>query len=257
LRLIVLAAGEGTRLRPLTSDRPKCLVTLKGKPLLGWIIEHANEVGISIIDVVSGYKAEMIQYKEVNKCHNDRYFETNMVYSLWCAREKMVDQEVIISYGDICYSPDILARLKQDNGEVSVAIDKGWLNYWKARFDDPLDDAESLKINTQGHITEIGREIQSMSDVDGQYLGLVKLSASGVSRLLDTIEMISSRGIEVNGRRFEDMYLTDLLDYMIGQGVEINAVEINRNWVEIDDIQDRELAERISVLEDGKITFKE
>ncbi len=257
MRLIVLAAGEGTRLRPLTSDRPKCLVTLKGKPLLGWIIEHANEVGISIIDVVSGYKAEMIQYKEVNKCHNDRYFETNMVYSLWCAREKMVDQEVIISYGDICYSPDILARLKQDNGEVSVAIDKGWLNYWKARFDDPLDDAESLKINTQGHITEIGREIQSMSDVDGQYLGLVKLSASGVSRLLDTIEMISSRGIEVNGRRFEDMYLTDLLDYMIGQGVEINAVEINRNWVEIDDIQDRELAERISVLEDGKITFKE
>ena len=169
----------------------------------------------------------------------------------------MVDQEVIISYGDICYSSDILARLKQDNGEVSVAIDKGWLNYWKARFDDPLDDAESLKINTQGHITEIGREIRSMSDVDGQYLGLVKLSVSGVSRLLDTIEMISSCGIEVNGRRFEDMYLTDLLDYMIGQGVEINAVEINRNWVEIDDMQDRELAERISVLEDGKITFKE
>ena len=257
MRLVVLAAGEGTRLRPLTSDRPKCLVTLKEKPLLGWIIEHANEVGISIIDVVSGYKAEMIQYKEVNKCHNDRYFETNMVYSLWCAREKMVDQEVIISYGDICYSSDILARLKQDNGEVSVAIDKGWLNYWKARFDDPLDDAESLKINTQGHITEIGREIRSISDVDGQYLGLVKLSASGVNRLLDTIEMISSSGIAVNGRRFKDMYLTDLLDYMIGQGVEINAVEINRNWVEIDDMQDRELAERISVLEDGKITFKE
>ena len=257
MRLIVLAAGEGTRLRPLTSDRPKCLVTLKEKPLLGWIIEHANEVGISIIDVVSGYKAEMIQYKEVNKCHNDRYFETNMVYSLWCARKKMVDQEVIISYGDICYSSDILARLKQDNGEVSVAIDVGWLNYWKARFDDPLDDAESLKINTQGHIEEIGREIQSISDVDGQYLGLVKLSASGVNCLLDTIEMISSSGIAVNGRRFKDMYLTDLLDYMIGQGVEINAVEINRNWVEIDDMQDLELAERISVLEDGKITFKE
>ena len=74
--------------------------------------------------------------------------------------------------------------------------------------------------------------------------------------MLDTIEMISSRGIEVNGRRFENMYLTDLLDYMIGQGVEINAVEINRNWVEIDDMRDRELAERISILEDGKITFK-
>ena len=53
------------------------------------------------------------------------------------------------------------------------------------------------------------------------------------------------------------MYLTDLLDYMIGQGVEINAVEINRNWVEIDDIKDRDLAEHISVLEDGKIGFKE
>ena len=255
--MIVLAAGQGTRLRPLTSDRPKCLVTLKEKTLLGWIIEHANEVGISTICVVGGYKAEMIQYKEVEKCHNDRYFETNMAYSLWCAREKMIGHDVIISYGDICYSTDILARLKQDNGEVSVAIDKGWLEYWKARFDNPLDDAESLKINGQGHITEIGREIRSISDVDGQYLGLIKLSISGVSLLLATIEMIKSDGIEVNGKGFEDMYMTDLLDYMIAQGVEINAVEINRNWVEIDDLRDRDLAERISVLEDGKIRFKE
>jgi hypothetical protein len=71
------------------------------------------------------------------------------------------------------------------------------------------------------------------------------------------IEMIRLGEIKVNGRCFEDMYLTDLLDYMIGQGVEINAVEINRNWVEIDDIRDRDLAERISVLEEGKIRFKE
>lgn len=257
MRLIVLAAGQGTRLRPLTSDRPKCLVTLKEKPLLGWIIQHANEVGISTIYVVGGYKAEMIQYKEVEKCLNDRYFETNMVYTLWCAREKMIGQEVIISYGDICYSTDILARLKQDKGQVSVAIDKGWLEYWQARFDDPLDDAESLKINAQGHIAEIGRQIRSISDADGQYLGLIKLSISGVNRLLTTVEMIKSEGIEVNGRCFEDMYMTDLLDYMIAQGVEINAVEINRNWVEIDDLRDRELAERISVLEDGKIRFTE
>ena len=253
----MLAAGQGSRLRPLTLDRPKCLIPLKGKTLLGWIIEHASEVGISEICVVSGYKSEMIQYKEVDECHNDRYFETNMVYSLWCARKKMIGQDVIISYGDICYSTDILARLKQDNGEVSVAIDKGWLEYWKSRFDDPLDDAESLKINAKGCITEIGREIRSISDVDGQYLGLIKLSISGVSRLLSTIEMIKSDGIEVNGRRFKDMYMTDLLDYMIAQGVEINAVEINRNWVEIDDLHDRDLAERISILEDGKIRFKE
>jgi len=257
LRLIVLAAGEGTRLRPLTSDRPKCLVMLKERSLLDWIIKHANEVGISIIDVVSGYKGEMIQFQEVNKCHNDRYFETNMVYSLWCAREKMADHEVIISYGDICYSPHILDRLLQDKGEISVVIDKGWLNYWKARFDNPLDDAESLKINNQGNITEIGREIRSITDVDGQYIGLLKLSISGVSHLLEMIEMIRLKEIKVNGRCFEDMYLTDLLDYMIGQGVEINAVEINRNWVEIDDIKDRDLAEHISVLEDGKIRFKE
>ena len=255
--MIVLAAGQGTRLRPLTSDRPKCLVTLKGKPLLGWIIKHANKVGISQIFVVGGYKADMIQYKEVEKIYNDRYFETNMVYTLWCAREKMIGQEVIISYGDICYSAEILARLKQDNGEVSVVIDRAWLGYWKARFDNPLDDAESLRINAQVCITEIGRKIRSISDVDGQYIGLIKLSISGVTRLLATVEMIKSKGIKVNGRCFEDMYMTDLLDYMITQGIEINAVEINRNWIEIDDLRDRELAERITVFEDGKIRFEE
>ena len=78
----ILAAGRGSRMKNLTSDKPKCLVRLNGKPLIQWQLDALNQAGISNIAVVTGYKRELIADLDLIEFYNKRWSETNMVYSL-------------------------------------------------------------------------------------------------------------------------------------------------------------------------------
>ena len=107
MKAIILAAGQGTRLRPLTNDRPKCMVKFNDKPIINYIIETMHSVGISNIHIVTGYKSEILKAHLANEkgitFHlNKEYDTTNMLYSLWCAKDELND-DVIISYSDIIY----------------------------------------------------------------------------------------------------------------------------------------------------------
>ena len=84
---------------------------------------------------------------------NKDYSKTNMVYSLISAR-KYLDDDVIVSYGDIIYEPSILETLMKSDHDISVAVDVNWLSYWQIRFDDPLSDAETLKLGKNHELLE-------------------------------------------------------------------------------------------------------
>src|ERR1700722_6272642 len=104
MRLVVLAAGQGTRLRPLTDSRPKCLVELAGRPLLEWQIATARTCGIEDIVVVGGYLIECLKAYDVMLLENPDFASKNMVRTLFCARDLFADG-FVMSYGDIAYSP--------------------------------------------------------------------------------------------------------------------------------------------------------
>ena len=144
LNTIILAAGKGERLRPLTNDKPKCLVELFGKSLLEWQIETFQNSGITDITVVSGYKSDLINFPETNILKNEKYNTTNMVETLFCAKDKLLTSTVV-SYGDIIFEPNVLKKIVESKENFSSVIDKKWLNYWKIRFDNPLDAEISAK----------------------------------------------------------------------------------------------------------------
>ena len=99
-KLVILAAGEGTRLRPLTDNIPKCMVPLEGKPLVKYQIETAREVGLIDIHVIGGYRHDVIDFDGITKHVNEAYASTNMVSSLFCAQTEL-NSDVIVGYGDI------------------------------------------------------------------------------------------------------------------------------------------------------------
>ena len=103
---------------------------------------------------------------------NPRYHETNMVWSLFCGKE--LEGDLIISYGDIVYSRDILSKLLKCDTEIATTIDMNWEQYWRQRNEDPLADAETLKLRKDGSIKEIGQIPSSTSEIEGQYMGLLK-----------------------------------------------------------------------------------
>ena len=105
MNAIILAAGKGERLRPLTENKPKCLVSLFGKTLLEWQIETFQNQGINDITIVTGYKSDLIKYPEIKKIQNKNYDSTNMVETLFCAQNEL-KESTIVSYGDILFNEE-------------------------------------------------------------------------------------------------------------------------------------------------------
>ena len=246
MNAIILAAGKGERLQPLTNDKPKCLVELFGKSLLEWQIEAFQSSGITDITIVSGYKSDLINFPEITILKNEKYESTNMVETLFSAKEKMLDS-TIVSYGDIIFEKNVLESLINSPNDISVIVDKQWKRLWGKRFQDPLSDAESL-IMEDGCIVEIGQKVNSYEKICGQYIGLMKFQGSGIDLIKRHYEEAKNQANTgtnpLNASLpFEKSYLTDFLYSLIRGGATIKAVPVNNGWLEIDTLSDLDLYE--------------
>lgn len=249
MRLIILAAGQGTRLRPLTNERPKCLVPLSGRPLLEWQIAAAKAAGITEIIVAGGYLIDQIRAYDVSVVENPHFATTNMVQTLRCAQSHFGDG-FIMSYGDIVYSQSVLQKAIESEHPISVVVDQDWRAYWQLRLDDPLSDAETLRIGQKGELLEIGQKPISYDQIEAQYIGLVKFNSDGVQTLNSIYKHIlvqDHTGQNPFGgvRNLDNLYFTDLLQGMIGMGINLHALPINGQWMEVDSLSDLQLAQEL------------
>ena len=249
LNAIILAAGKGERLRPLTDDKPKCMVELFGKSILEWQIEKFQKFGINDITIITGYKSESINHPKFNLLKNPKFDSTNMVETLFCAREKLLDS-TIVSYGDILFEDNVLKKIIDSDDDFSIIVDKNWLEYWKIRNENPLNDAESLKINSKGYLTSIGQKTESIKEIEGQYIGLMKFQNNGIVQLksfYDKSKKLSLSGINPLNKKlkFQNSFMTDLLHSMILEGFNLKSVNIQNGWLEIDTITDFELYQKM------------
>jgi len=238
-KAILLVAGEGTRLRPYTLDRPKCLVEIEGKSLLDRQLAVLKSEGINTTILVGGYKAEMLKHKGSKLVVNSRYACTNMLWSLFCAEEEL-EGSIIVSYGDIVYSKKILYELLTSSADIAVAIDQDWESYWRLRNENPLADAESLKLSHNGVITEIGKLPVSIDEIEGQYMGLLKLTSNGVS-IFKKYFHDAKKQDGILGKPIEKAYLTDFLQHIIERNIPVQSVPVTGDWVEVDTVSDYEL----------------
>jgi len=238
MRAIILAAGEGKRLKPYTDNLPKCLVKLKDKPLLQYQLDLLNSFNIKDINVVTGYKQEKIKFKNIKKFYNHDYKTTNMVTTLFCCRELFDGkQDILISYGDIVYNKLALKSILDAKNKINVLIDKEWRRYWEYRMTDPLKDAETLKINEDGNIKEIGKKPKSFDDIEGQYIGVIKVRKDVTKNLLKFYDTLD-RNKFYDDNNFKNMYMTSFLQTVIDNFGSVKPVYINNGWLEVDEPSD-------------------
>lgn len=238
MRAIILAAGQGSRLRPLTDQKPKCLVELSGKPLLVYQLRTLRACGIRDIYIVGGYCSDQLRDYDITLYLNPRYAVTNMVSTLFAAEAVMTgDADLVIAYGDIVYEPRVLQALLDCDASIALAVDREWRRYWSARMEDPLADAETLKLTDGNRISEIGKKPQGYSDIEGQYTGLIKVRADHVRKFSDAWNAMDRNGV-YDGRDFDNMYMTSFLQYLIDSGWDVRAAFIRNGWAEVDCEQD-------------------
>ena len=160
-----------------------------------------------------------------------------MLYSLF-KLEELFDgrDDILISYGDIIYKDIVLKKIIKSKHDFSTIIDKNWLSYWKKRMTDPILDAESLILDNKNNILDIGQKVKSLKKIQGQYIGLTKISKNKTKDLLNIWKKIRENKKKLN--EINNLYLTDFFRILIKQKFKLKAIFIKRNWLEFDTKED-------------------
>lgn len=228
MRAIILAAGRGSRMKKLTDETPKCLVKLRGRPLLEWQLEALRSGGADDIAIVTGYRRETLAPWGLREFHNPRWAETNMVFSLMQAAGLLEREPCLVSYSDIFYDTMAVTALRECRADIAITYDANWRALWTKRFGDPLLDAESFRLNADGTVAEIGRRPESVEDVQGQYMGLLRFSPAGWAELVRLY-----RDLPPETR--DTTHMTGMLQRLIEAGrLPVLAVPYEGEWGEVD-----------------------
>ena len=243
MKAIILAAGQGTRLQPLTADRPKGMVEVEGRSIIDRQIERFVAAGITEIVIVTGYQAASVPQFGARHYVNTEFETTNMVVSLFAA-EPEIAGDVLVSYGDILYSEEVLRTAMESTADVGVVVDLDWQEFFGERAGiDAFDDAESLVLGDDGNIERIGERDPDPDDVQAQYVGLIRFGPHGCAWIRELYNVAAPTNREIGwGRPLRSSYMTDLLQELVNTGRPVAPVDIHGGWVEIDNLRDHEIA---------------
>ncbi len=232
VRALVLAASQGD-FGELVADRPKCMLYVKGKPVLTWQVEAFNRQGVKQVAVVRGYHKEAVALQGPHYFDNDDYATTGELASLYAARDYLKG-DLVVAYGDVLFDEFILRNLLAEEAPISLAVDASW----KLR-DRDADKSRDL-VETSGvcspldrgrcTLTKVGAEV-SGDQATGEWVGLLALRGEGTVKaveLLDRIaadepELLKSGGIET------------LLNRLVAAGEQVNVVHTYGHWHDLDD----------------------
>lgn len=185
MKAVILAAGIGSRLRPITDEKPKTLVNVNNKPMLGYILDALSWVYIKEVVICVGYKASHI----INYCkskypqfkfyfiENKEYDTTNNMYSLYLAK-KQLDDDIVLMNADLIFDKDIVKGLLKSKGS-RVAVDKGIY----------IEESMKITVNNSGIISGISKKINK-EDAYGSSIDVYKIEKDSLDVVVDEMKRI-------------------------------------------------------------------
>lgn len=243
MKAIILAAGRGSRMAEGTKDKVKCLTQLQGHSLLEYGLFSLKRAGIQDADIgiVTGYQAQTLDGAVSHYFHNQNWDKTNMVVSLMQAQEWLRREPCLVCYSDIVYEAKTIQRLMNSTAEIAITYTTNYLELWSKRFDNPLDDLETLIVEA-GQIRQIGQPAENLADIQGQYMGLLLFRPAGWVKVES---LIGRQGALPKSLDVLDM--TTLLQALVTDGQDIQAIPTDDFWLECDDMNDVSLYENTYV----------
>ncbi|MFQ5777672.1 MAG: NTP transferase domain-containing protein [Terriglobia bacterium] len=224
---VVLAAGGGTRLRPLTRSRPKCLLEVGGRPLLDYLLGALAAHGVHDVLVVVGHHAEQVACRYAGRVRallNPDYETTNNLHSLWVARREFAGRDFLCLHADLLFHPAILGPCLAAENDVTVVLDRT-----------PVD--ETLKVRVAGgQVVEISKNIPA-DKVFGTFLGIARFSARASAMLPAILDSLVVE--ESNRQRYFTRCLQGLTERGCAAGYTLTE---GYPWIEIDVAEDLERA---------------
>lgn len=240
MKVIIIAAGSGTRLGNLTEEIPKGLLKINDKSLLGIQIEQYKKKNISEIIIITGPHHKKFDFQDVSLINDSKYLEHDVLGSLMIAKSK-INEDVITSYSDIIFDDSILDTLLNFKGDIGITVDLNWEKKYLNRTEHPKSQADNVVIENN-KVIKIQKNIFGCkkSQKMGEFLGLMKMSSQGAKTFVSKYNQLaeSHKGKFQNAPSLNKAYLTDLIQELIDSGIKISPIFVNGKWFEIDTLQD-------------------
>lgn len=238
-KVIIIAAGKGSRLGNLTKDLPKTLLQINKKSILDHQIEIYHKSGITDINIIVGYQSHKFNNRSEKIIHNTDYEINNILESLFYA-EDIIKDECIISYSDIIFRLEVVTELVKDNNPITIVVDTKWKKSYLNRTMHPVSEAEKVQFNHEQELIKIGKNI-SLEQTNAEFIGMLKLNTEGAKifkKFYHTAKAKYSNDAFFSALSFQKAYITDFLNYLIYNNITVNCLVIEGGWMEIDTPQD-------------------
>ncbi|QGN55395.1 sugar phosphate nucleotidyltransferase [Novosphingobium sp. Gsoil 351] len=237
---ILLSAGQGSRMLPLTAERPKCLIEFSGRSLLAWQIEMLARGGVKRIDVVTGFMTDMVDAElaalqdprvEITSRFNPFYKVADNLGSCWIARDAM-DGDFLILNGDTLVSEEIVAKVQVGSDwPIAVTVDV------KPAYDS--DDMKVTRDPATGRLERIGKTLTAAQS-DAESIGFLAFRGEGAALFREAVRaaMRTPEGVQ-------HWYLK-VIDGLAPTG-KVGTVSIEgMGWGEVDFLNDIEAATKLT-----------
>lgn len=234
MKAIILSAGQGKRLLPLTKDQPKCTIPIHGRSILEWQIDELIKLGIRPIHVVVGFGAAAVEQllthhdsrHAIHTVYNPFYALADNLISCWVARNEMTEDFLLLN-GDTVFETAILKRVLQaPPAPITLVTDEK-----------PQYDADDMKVIVRGtQLVRIGKTLP-LEKVNGESIGMIRFRNEGPQLFCSAIEQRIRQP-----ESLKQWYLS-LIDELAPEGL-VSTVSINGlTWAEIDNPEDLHYAE--------------
>ena len=241
---VVLAATRGRGLETLTTDRPKVMLPIAGKPLLRWLVDAFKKHGVNDITVVGGYRADAIDTSGIKLAVNRRYLETDELASLACAVDSL-QSDTVISYGDILCRSYVLRSLVESSADFAVVVDSlgsapGDLTIRDFAYCSRSDDRGLFgtpvlleRVTSKSDPNGGTRDAASLlTPPQGQWIGMLKVGVPGLERLKRVFAALQARP------DFDRLDMPALLNALIADGAAIEVSYVHGHWRGVNDLED-------------------
>ncbi|WP_342739982.1 phosphocholine cytidylyltransferase family protein [Bradyrhizobium sp. B117] len=243
-KAVILAAGFGSRLRPLTDLRPKPLVEVNGRPILHNALWNLEAVGVENVTIVVGYRKDAIQYAcgkdfgglEIEYVESSVFDRTGSAYSLWLARDALLSGDCFLLEGDVFFEEDVLHHLMLSQATDVAAV---------APFTETMEGSAVL-LSDGGLITSFRMKQTAANLVANgprlfKTMNLLRFSAATLrTMIVPTLDDIIGSGA---WQAYTEELLADLVER---RGLRLAAARCDDlKWYEIDSTEDLLIAERI------------
>lgn len=233
---VILAAGMAKRLRPLTDERPKCLLSVGERTLLQRTMDAQIAAGITEWVVVTGYRANMIRdfltqhYPQltIHFIDNPDYAHNNNIFSLWLTRPYTDGKDFLLMDSDILFDPQILPEVLKQPGSV-LALNRHELG----------EEEIKVILDTEGRVVEISK-VCSIEQAIGESVGIEKMTADYSTALFKELEQM------IEGEGLIDIFYERAFERLIPQGHTFRIVDTTDFFsIELDTVEDFENAQKL------------